>query len=81
MMASSRRNCEIVKLLLDKGAEVNCQNKVSYSSNHVFCFHVPDGYMYMYFHKSFPQTNHPYHPYMYMYYRLVSHCDRDYMYI
>ena len=31
MMALSRGNFEIVKLLLDKGAEVNCQNKVSYS--------------------------------------------------
>ena len=31
MVASSRGNCEIVKLLLDKGAEVNRQKKVSYS--------------------------------------------------
>ena len=31
MMASSRGHFEIVKLLLDKGAEVNHQNKVSYS--------------------------------------------------
>ena len=31
MMALSRGNFEIVKLLLDKGADVNSQNKVSYS--------------------------------------------------
>ena len=31
MVASSRGNFEIVKLLLDKGAEVNHLNKVSYS--------------------------------------------------
>ena len=31
MVALSGGHCEIVKLLLDKGAEVNCQNKVSYS--------------------------------------------------
>ena len=31
MMASSSGHVEIVKLLLDKGAEVNHQNKVSYS--------------------------------------------------
>ena len=31
MVASSGGHYEIVKLLLDKGAEVNLQNKVSYS--------------------------------------------------
>ena len=31
MKASSSGNVEIVKLLLDKGAEVKHQNKVSYS--------------------------------------------------
>ena len=31
MVASSRGYVEIVKLLLDKGAEVNYQNEVSYS--------------------------------------------------
>ena len=31
MVASSGGHFEIVKLLLDKGAEVNYQNKVSYS--------------------------------------------------
>ena len=31
MEASSRGHFEIVKLLLDKGVDVNCQNKASYS--------------------------------------------------
>ena len=31
MVASSKGHVEIVKLLLDKGAEVNHQNKVSYN--------------------------------------------------
>ena len=30
MVASSEGHCEIVKLLLDKGAEVNHQDNVSY---------------------------------------------------
>ena len=40
---------EIVKLLMDKGVDVNCQNKVSFSSIVVFIMfkvfhlHVPDG--------------------------------------
>ena len=38
VMASSRGHFEIVKLLLDKGAEVNHQNKVSYSSIVVIMF-------------------------------------------
>ena len=37
-MVSSSGHFEIVKLLLDKGAEVNHQNKVSYSSIVVFMF-------------------------------------------
>ena len=48
MVASSRGHFEIVKLLLDKGAEINHQNNVSYSSIVVIMFkvfrlHVPDG--------------------------------------
>ena len=38
MEASSRGHFKIVKLLLDKGAEVNHQNKVSYSSIVVIMF-------------------------------------------
>ena len=48
MMASSGRHLEIVKLLLDKGADVNYQNKASFNSIVVIIFsrfrlHVPDG--------------------------------------
>ena len=48
MEASSRGHLEIVKLLLDKGAEVNHQNKASFNSIVVIMFkvfrlHVPDG--------------------------------------
>ena len=48
MVALSRGYLEIVKLLLDKGAEVNHQNKVCYSSIVVIMFKVfrldvPDG--------------------------------------
>ena len=48
MEASSWGYFEIVKLLLDKGAEVNHQNKVSFNSIVVIIFsrfrlHVPDG--------------------------------------
>ena len=31
MEASSRGHFEVVKLLLDKGVDVNCQNEVSFS--------------------------------------------------
>ena len=48
MMALSRRHVKVVSLLLDKGAEVNHLDKVSYSSIVVIMFkvfrlHVPDG--------------------------------------
>ena len=48
MEALSGGHFEIVRLLLDKGAEVNHQNKVSNSSIvlimfKVFCLHVTDG--------------------------------------
>ena len=44
-MTLSGGHYEIVKLLLDKGAEVNHQNKASYSviMFKVYCLHVPDG--------------------------------------
>ena len=50
MEASSGGHCEIVKLLLDKGADINYQNKASFNSIVVIIFssfrlhvHVPDG--------------------------------------
>ena len=48
MEASSEGHFEIVKLLLDKGVDVNCQNKASFNSIVVIIFsrfrlHVPDG--------------------------------------
>ena len=48
IVASRYGHFEIVKLLLDKGAEVNYQDMVSYSSIvvimfNVFRFHVADG--------------------------------------
>ena len=48
MEASSGGHFEIVKLLLDKGVDVNYQNEVSFSSISVILFnrfrlHVPDG--------------------------------------
>ena len=47
MVASSRGHFEIVMLLLDKGVDVNCQNKVSFNSIVVIIFsrfrlYVPD---------------------------------------
>ena len=48
MVASSEVHVEIVELLLDKGADVNYQDKVSFNSIVVIIFsrfrlHVPDG--------------------------------------
>ena len=103
MTASSRKHFKIVKLLLDKGAEVNHQNKVSQlnCSNHhvqsisvactrwlvIYVLDVGVGtYLIWSSWTVFKPPPKRTIPIILtctctMYYRLVCHCDRDYIYI